>query len=338
MSLIRKPDIEVFRDSGTVVAVRGAKTLVQEGAGGVARTVTRLWLTMAVLAFLASGIGAMFSASTPAQALVCAALVGGGVWALWWLWRRPTREKALQDGAAGDYDDVSVPLPDHLRTRPDEDGFRVDYWPKAFVNQATLLFLGGFLLLKFDPWDFGTLSGIGMLMVMRAVLLMSLFFGGRTCVTASADRLTVHTLLGNGSMHWSDIADVAVRKSGRRDWWTPLSTGSRCHIAVTGHHRLGTGKLLIPYKLLGLDDKGVAELIRRVRMRAEVARYGARQAESRLGSVPTAAPSRGGWDSAVSSFDPDAVMARYLAERDQILQAAPAPAGRPVRTFGRKRV
>ena len=43
---------------------------------------------------------------------------------------------------------------------------------------------------------------------MRAVLLLSIFFGGANCVSATADRLTVHSLLGNASLYWSDITVV----------------------------------------------------------------------------------------------------------------------------------
>jgi hypothetical protein len=379
MSLIRKPDVEVFRDSTAVVALRGAKELVTEGAGGVARTFTRIWLSFATIGFMAAGLGALFSVSNGLQASACLALVGGAGWGLWALWRAPTRDGAVEDGPYDPAADISVPLPEHLRGGGllGDTGFRIAYWPRAFVNQASLLFIGGFFLMFMEGRGFGVFTALGVVMVARGVLLLSIFFGGRTCVAATDDRLTVRSLLGDGTLYWSDITSVAVGKSGRRDGWTPLKIGSRHYICVKGFPSLGAGELLIPYKLLGLDKSGVGDLVGRIRGRAAAA-----QARREYAAVPAtphavappprlvpASPAVKGFDPdaimsrylgqrepgprlapaspAGDDFDPDAIMARYLAQREAASRAAPPlSAPRPdgpsfaapaVRTFGRKR-
>lgn len=362
MSLIRKPDIEVFRDSGTVVALRGAKELVQEGAGGVARTLSRFVMTAMVIAFFGSGAGAVARTTSPWAGLIALSFVGGAIGALWLIWRAPTRERAFEEGADDPVAGVSVPLPDHLQAPRAQEGFRVDYWPKAFVNQATLLILGGLSMTWAQGPHIGFPGLLGIVLLMRAFLLLSLFFGGRTCVSGTADRLTVRTLLGEGSMLWADITEVVPSKCDRRDWWTPLTTGTRRHLAVRGVPGLGKSELLIPYALLGLNGGGMAELTVRIRRRVAIAQ--ARQAAAYVAGTPFAAapsapapsapdpsallgfvaprrpaPTLPTLDGGSGGFDPDAIMARYLAERECLQRAAaplpmPAPA---VRTFGRKR-
>jgi hypothetical protein len=143
-------------------------------------------------------------------------------------------------------------------------------------------------------------------------------------------------------MLWSDISDVTVRTFSRREPWIPLTTGSRHHIVVSGHHRLGSGQLLIPYKLLGLDNAGVKDLVRRILVQKEIARTGVRPSapattgfgQRKAASEPAEAP---------SSFDPDAIIRRYMAEREQLLRddalaRERAMIERPVGGFGRKRV
>jgi hypothetical protein len=384
MSLIRKPDVDVFRDSGTVVAVRGAKELVQEGAVGLARTITRLWLTLVIVAFAAAGLGAAVAAGPAFGIGIGLAVVSGVIWALRQVWRTPTRPDALAEGAIAPGAGISVPLPEHLREPGVEDGFHVDYWPRAFVNQATMLFLGGFVFMRLDHVGFGLLAISGFLMVMRSVLLVSLMFGGRTCVTATAECLTVHSLIGDNSIAWTDISAVTTRTVTRRSWWTVLTTGSRHHIAVSRYFPVGTRDLLIPYKLLGLNDEAGAELMRRIRQRATVAQayvppaavsrpfqrtgaaeprvYGLRAQPSaaRPSALHPASPFHAAPEfhaapprpmpaadpeplqPAHDGFDPDAIMARYLARRNAApasppdLASVPLPA-RQLRTFGRKR-
>ena len=341
MSLIRKPDIEVFRESSTVTALRGAKALAKEGGGGAARAVSSLWLTVILIAFILTGLGSMVGARSPLAALVCIPLIGAAVWALFRLWRAPTRERAVEDGAAPVDEGISVPLPEHLRThqpRPAAaEGFHVKYWPKAFVNQATLLLVFGGIGLSVTLRSPGMWTFISGLMVLRGLLLLSIFFRGGVCVTAKKDRLCVRSLVGENEMYWSDVIDVRVETFKRNEWLVMLTSGARHHLVVTGHHRLGSNKLLIPYKLLGLDRDGVRDLTRRLMLQAELAR--AMPQEKARPTAPAfghrhAAPAH---DEPQSSFDPDAIIRRYMAEKEQLMQAQ-SPVQRPVGGFGRKRV
>jgi hypothetical protein len=341
MSLIRKPDIEVFRDSSTVTALRGARALAKEGGGGAARAVSSVWLTMMLVVFIMTGLGAMASARSLLAALVCLPLIGAAVWALFKIWRAPTRDGAVELGTVPVDDGISVPLPEHLRgqarTAAPTGGFHVKYWAKAFVNQATLLLVFGGLGLSVTIRSPGFMTFVTALMVLRGVLLLSIFFRGGVCLTAKEDRLCVRSLIGEKEMYWSDVTDVRVETFKRDEWWIMLSTGARHHIVVAGHHRLGSNKLLIPYKLLGLDTNGTRDLVRRLLLHAEIARSRPVQA------APATTPSFGHRQASPpleeprSSFDPDAIIQRYLAEREQLLPSQ-SPAVRPVAGFGRKRV
>jgi hypothetical protein len=202
------------------------------------------------------------------------------------------------------------------------------------VNQATVLLLFGGIGLSITLSNPGFLTLACLLMVARGLLLFSIFFRGGVCVTASKDRLSVRSLIGEREMLWSDITNVTTETFSRREAWIPLTTGSRHHIVVSGYHRLGSGKLLIPYKLLGLDHAGVRDLMRRLLIQQELAR----------GMTPEISPTPTGFghrrapaepESANSSFDPDAIIARYMAQRDQLIREQ-APVQRPVGGFGRK--
>jgi hypothetical protein len=269
--------------------------------------------------FILTGLGAMAAVRTIWAGVLCAGMMGAAMVGLWWLWRRPTREKAFEDGCAPLAADISVPLPDHLKMQPAGEGFHIQYWPKAFVNKATLLIVGGAILIGVDP-KFGWVTALGVLFLARAVLMFSLFFGGGTCVTASAECLTVHSLLGKGSIDWRDITNVYQKTMDRRDYWTMLSAGSRKVIVVSGYHRNGTGELLIPYELLGLDDLGTRDLIRRIMLKAELKR--AEPEPPHIPAARAAATFFAPEPEENKGFDPDAIMARYLAEREQ--QRGPA--------------
>jgi hypothetical protein len=340
MSLIRKPDIEVFRDSSTVTALRGAKTLVQEGGGGAMRTISNIWLSMMLVVFILTGLAAMVQARSALAVAVCIPILGTAVWGLFRLWRAPTRTGAVQLGGGSDGADISVPLPDHLRhlaaPSASAQGFHVKYWPRAFVNQATVLLLFGGMGLSVTLSKPGFLTLACLLLVARGLLLFSIFFRGGVCVTASKDRLSVRSLIGEGEMLWSDITNITTETFSRQEAWIPLTTGSRHHIVVSGYHRLGSGKLLIPYKLLGLDNAGVRDLVRRLLSQQELARGVTREispapagfGHRRLPAEP---------ESTNPTFDPDAIIARYMAHRDQLISEQ-APVQRPAGGFGRKRV
>jgi hypothetical protein len=338
MSLIKKPAVEDFRDSTSVRAVRGTKVVVREGGGAAARTAGKLWLSVILLAFIASGLASIGGVNTLAEVIAYAALMGGAIFLLVWLFRGASRspETAIEDGADDCIRNVSVPLPSHLRAPLAEDGFHIDYWSRALSEKAGMFGLFGFMLVFVSS---GPLLVVGILLLARCLLVLSPLFGGRACVRADGQGLTVCSLIGEKKVAWAKIDDVVLRSFPRRNIWVSFTIGSRHTIMVRGQHDFETTELLIPYPLLGLDRDGAKRLAGRITA-ARAQALGSPQVRPSSGTAREAAQriaAPGSGDSAPEPFDPDKIMAHYLAEREVTIQASGMPPVHRTATFGRKR-
>lgn len=91
--MIRKPDAKVFKDSSTVKAVRGSRVVAREAG----KSAGRLWLGFLIFGFILVCLDAMDSVSDhPLLMLVPAAMIGGAIWLLCWVYRGPTRKQAIE--------------------------------------------------------------------------------------------------------------------------------------------------------------------------------------------------------------------------------------------------
>lgn len=337
MSLIKKPGAEVFRDTATVRVARGTRTVAVEGGGAAMRTVGKLWLGMILAVFILSGLGALASAANSWRALLVLPILGAAVWALVRLFRAPSRAtaEAIEAGADEALREVSVPLPQHLRQRAAQDGFRADYWPRGLCEKAALLGVVGLVL---TVWiDFVPFTVVGIALLARGALVLSPLLFGRACVVGDGHGLTVHSLLDKKTLAWTEIDNAVLRTFPRQNFWVAFSTGTRRHLVISGQQDFARAELLIPYQLLGLDEEGAKLLARRIMETRGAA--GPVAHDSRALPTPAVDPLPVHGATPEAPFDPDAIMARYLAERDRVVEQSALPpvrAPQAPRGFGRK--
>ncbi len=334
--LITKPGVEVFQDSTAVKVVRGSHAVAVEGGQGLARGASKLWFGMILVVFILTGLGSLPNATNGWGLLIALPMIGGAIWLLVRLFRGPRRpsEQAIQAGTHDPLQGISVPLPAHLRPEPQPtEAFHVDYFSRALTEKAGLLGVLGLVLMSIF---------IGIWLLARALLvLLPLLAAQRACVVADQNGLTVHSLTGHKTLTWDRVDTVELRTFGFWSLWVSTITGSRRHVVVTGRRDFDRIELLIPYTLCGLDRDGAQRLAQRILDARDGARASTVTAAPRRPvSVPATAASAPAYhDTPEPTFDPDAIMARYLAEREQVIaQAAmPAPGVQAApRGFGRK--
>jgi hypothetical protein len=342
--MIRKPDAAVFEDSTTVKVVRTTKEVAVEGGATALQTVSRLWLGMILVVFILSGLGAMISAADSPRALLVLPIIGVAVWLLPRLFRPPVRKDAFEAETEREWvSQLSAQRPACaiVQPQPTLQPVRLKYWTKGVVNKATWLGLVGVGLLFFDRGALGWMTFTGVILVARTVLVLSPLFGTRDCIVADRDSVTVHTLLGSTTVATRDLGDIYVKTfRWRSSWWIRFSTGTGQHLVITGLSPEGRRQLLVPYALLGLDPDGARKLaVKLMTLREQAIGYGVSAGHTAPRVAASPAPSR---DDTLSGFDPDAIMARYLAEREQLERASGMPeigTQRPApRAFGRKGV
>ena len=321
--MIRKPDARDFRESGTVLALRDAGAVAVEGARGVAQG-TASYVGKGLLLLFGFGfVMAFLSALGPVASLLA---LGGGL--AWFLSRR--RARAARGNAAF----LDAPITAHVRDATAVEAGRYELSPGAVGRAAARKAAPAVLIFP----TAGTFSFMlpftvaGVLGLTLAVLIMARLKGDRGVVRYDGRTLAVRGLFGEeATILWDDVGDVVVRKSSIFDIRTLFTSGSRRNIHVLGRrNRLGGPEtLLIPIDLLGLTPDALARL---------AADFVALQA----GAAPSseiARPARPGAsvDADMKAFDPDAIIARHLAEREALVaQQRPDLLPRPRATFGRK--
>lgn len=355
MSLIRKPEIEEFRDSATVRTVRGARAVVTVGGSTALRTVRNLWLGGILLVFIATGLGHAGSVNGIIPLIAYLFVMGGAVLLLFRLFRPATRVDkpgfaaplSVPDYFAG----VSVPLPEHLR--PDaadsEERFAIDYWPRALGDKIALFVVGGLALAVVSG---GICTLVSLFLLVRAALLAKPLRGSRACVRFSPEGLAVSSLWSRETMRWQDIDQVLVERLEWRKLWLWTVTGTRKVVLVQSARNAQAPDLLIAYPLLGLDANGARWLAARIGAEMAARRGTAEPLPAQLAPSPAMPPATVPPTPAVrmlareiarpapghdEPFDADAIMQRYLAERAQVAKASGmTPVRRPA--FGRKGV
>jgi hypothetical protein len=142
--------------------------------------------------------------------------------------------------------------------------------------------------------------------------------GPRTALSWDARGVTLSTLFTRRTLAWSRIVHVGVRRRRMRLLYGLVPVPGGTFLSVQYGVGLRPPTVQLPVELLGLEGRPVQHWIDRLQ---------AARREERPGEVST----KGG----DAGFDPDAIMARYLAQRSQ----AAAPLDRPKAQraqFGRK--
>jgi uncharacterized membrane protein YphA (DoxX/SURF4 family) len=195
------------------------------------------------------------------------------------------------------------------------------------IPGAILIFIGKSTIIAQIP---------GLFMITIAALIVFKSVVDRKIVDFDHQSITVNNLLYKNTMAWSNVEDITARPHSWLNLKVLFMTGGRRSIVISGYSDKGNfTELLIPIDLLDLDRKGlellIAEFIARRAFADVVAPDETKFTQARHGSTH-------------DSFDPNAITARYLAERAQIVEEvrpdlangpiAPAQFGR--KTFGRR--
>ena len=342
MSMIRKPDVEVFRDSTSIRAVRTAHSVATASPKVVGRGIVKIYGSFILFVWLATGLAYIGNIQTIGAGVMYAVSMAIPAFLLAKLWRQPTPSgpQAIEARQGADFRGVFTPLPAHLRPAVKDDCFCIAYNKSALLNAAVPFAGGGFLLLFT-----GIFSIFGAYFLIRALFLVVASVDTRPALSYDGTVLTVHSLAGAGSIEIGDIRDFRVDTLDRGKLWSILTTGSRRVLRIVGHPG---HELLIAYQLLGLEASDAELLVRKILPNGPGARGSASQQAFQKSAVhvPSPTPSRAastrpdrpyiGDLAAPRDFDADAIMERYLADRDRIRGLAPQPAATRVQGFGRK--
>ncbi|MEI6642295.1 MAG: hypothetical protein WCL10_09675 [Novosphingobium sp.] len=217
-------------------------------------------------------------------------------------------------------------------------------------SRAKLIFSGAFLLLVAPVLGVFCLLGgpIGMIIGVILILggpLMSIGRLARVFSDLKAieyDERRIHLLpLGTSRrLNWREVTAIEVHTLTQYIWgFIPVSRQHTIRISHTGGV-LGTAKISIPFNLLAMDKATViARLADMEKMRGGDGFVGGAARVSKAALTRAIAAPREDQPQ-VSDFDADAVMARYLAQREaqmQVQEEATPQMPPRVAGFGRKR-
>ena len=186
------------------------------------------------------------------------------------------------------------------------------------MRQAMALAIPGLVLLlvSLGAGPFTFVPGIALLGT--AILILFKAVADRDLLTFDHRSITVDTLLRKGTLAWDKVADVSARTYPRWNLKMLLTVGSRRVIVIAGRDgRNAPTRLLIPIDLLDLDKDGLTALIADLlccrAAAGEVVPSWQQPSAPQPTTVTPASDPR-------ETFDPDAIMARYLAERARIVE------------------
>jgi hypothetical protein len=160
--------------------------------------------------------------------------------------------------------------------------------------------------------------------------------GDRVALRSDTNGLHVATLWTQRTVPWSEIAEIGIERLSFYTFFGLIKTSSTDYLVVKRAGGLfGGKKVRVVSGLLELGQGGLPALVEELNAsRRSGATGAASDAISGYGEIARPRdPLEGAPRS--SEFDPDAAIARYLANRSQPAPApAPVPAARPA--FGRK--
>lgn len=331
--MIRKPTEQDFREGMAVTVLRETGKASVASARGVRIGYSKL-VRYYLAGILALGLGSavLSNMSGSLSSLVVFGLLGTGAT----IWYR--RQK-------------SVVLPQHVREFS-VDGVsgnaqrehRTISLDRSLIFQKVFSLLIPAVISAFLGFALPIVFVVSSAMFAFAVMLGARAFGKLDLLHFDDRSVRVTGLLGTGEMLWTDVADVKMAKASRFNLTTIFTSGSRSNIVIIAPlSRIGgPRRLFVPIDLIDRDHD---ELLGLLTDMLRCCNYPATVRD--LGSVPPAAtpvdvyirPSEVGDH---ETFNPDRIMERYLADRNQVAASGPYPpsgASSPVtarRAFGRK--
>jgi hypothetical protein len=357
--MIRKPTERDFEEGGAIKALRETRKITVEGSKGIGAGISRIYATYFAVVMT---LGFCLSLAVATSGL---ALIPMGVGGVWWWKQRKANEAADIDRLRGEQKRIEREtqldprfVPNSNRADPGDVAFpsevrrsgSIEADIGSVIQQAFLLLTGALLVL----FVFALVTGfvgiiVGSVAMMLAALIGSRAFGHRKLIEWDTRKIKVWHLLGEAEMQWADVTEVMLEKRSRLNLLVYFQSGSRRNVVIRALvNRLGGPlEMRVPIGHMNLTQPELQRLLRDlICWRAagntaggENAAAARRQSDTR--SVTPLTDPR-------ESFDPDAIMARYLREREETLAAAgraniaaahvqPSanPHTRPV--FGRKR-
>ena len=236
------------------------------------------------------------------------------------------------------------------------------------VQRGVVLGLPG-LVLTFIGIRNDTALSLGMMLVVLGVMLAGRAFMNRRVLTWDRQGVTSSGMLGDKHLGWHEVIHINIERAPIDDFAALFTSGSRRNLVLTGFGDIVNGvaknRLLVPIELMALTPDQKEDML--MRLMACHARFGSQSglsallAQAELDPTSPLSPLPDFGQAARSrrqapppaytppapvqtnSFDPDAIMARYLAEREAAVahsrpDLASSLTGHPPRTtgFGRK--
>ncbi|WP_054123483.1 hypothetical protein [Novosphingobium sp. AAP93] len=217
-------------------------------------------------------------------------------------------------------------------------------------SRAKLIFSGAFLLILAPVLGlFSLFAGplgmiIGLILIVGGPLMsigrLGRVFSDLKAIEYDARQIHLHPLGTSRRLNWREVTGIEVHTLTQYIYgFIPVSRQHSIRITHTGGV-LGKAKITIPFNLLAIDKAAViARLADMEKMRGGDGFVGGAARISRAAITEAMNAPREDHEPA-SNFDADAVMARYLAQREAKAQEAEAAAPQmPPRVagFGRKR-
>ena len=315
--MIRKPTEKDFREGAAVTALRETRKVAIEGSKGIGQGARKVLHTYLMIIF---GFGLLMSllpylaGNRWMWVLGLIALVAVG-------WNRRARGPEKRESLLHD----RKPQPAQPLRGVGLQSGTYECSIEALGRHAATLAIPALLMFVFAN-AFGGLhvpvTVIGIILFAQAVLLVARIFGDRTVVRFDAEAVVVQGLLGESRMLWNDADDIYVHTSSMFDLKVRFAAGTRQNVVIeaTRNSMGGPTRLLVPIGLLGLDEEELTALITKlVSCRAAggvtVPSWRQQAAPAPSPILPKVTPGGEPRD----GCDPDAIIARHLAEREQIV-------------------
>lgn len=215
----------------------------------------------------------------------------------------------------------------------------VDY-SQTRLMRGFMLFMGGGLV-SAVMMPGGVLKWLVTAVLFAAGALSGIkLFGDRSALVWDQRGVTLITLTGRKSVDWREVLDIGAERMTQYLWgFIPVASVDFLAVKTRGG-LIAAKKLRISASLLELPAGGSAGLALTLK-RAHAAAIGGAVVPDLAAASPRPAVAETS-DSGDSGFDPDAVIARYLAQKSATpnqVDAAPVTPAIPVRpVFGRKAV
>ncbi len=321
---IRKPGEAEFREGAAVTVLRQSQQVaIGMGTAGreLGQTIVKLWLAFMCLLGVGAALPALFSGMAGGAMLML--LVGGG--RVWY------KRRALKRGAnryRGTFDPVCA-----AENAGAAATGRYEITSRAASRAATLLFGTGLagLFMAFGAKTLPVFMALaGMTWIGLAALAFSRAIGDREVLRVDGVAIACKGIFGETKMRWEEVDDARVHSFSFFDVAMLANHATRHCLVLTGDsHTRGRTRMIVPLGLFGLNRDAAETLVALCRHNASVPNAAVAAMHEPVVSPASTSTER--------SFDPDAAMARYLAEREATLSVVRAGTGHPqARTFGRK--